>query len=162
MMQCCGRASFLLQVMGMTRDAFNKMPAWRQANVKKNQQAVSLQSGECLSMRLCIARHVATSWERHRHHRRERFPNACQPMPAPFSFSSSSNPSPSFHALQSFSPARCLMVGRPCGQFQGLSISPMCRTTVSILFIFNVLPTMMLDRQARMASIRRTLSLIHI
>ncbi len=49
------------------------------------------------------------------------------------------------------------MVGRPCGQFQGLSRPPRWDTTLLIVFISSALPIMMELRQARMASIALTL-----
>lgn len=69
---------------------------------------------------------------------------------------SPSTASPSLHPFHSPRPARCLIVGLPCGQFHGFSISPMCLTTCSICFMVNTLPTMILLRQARIASIRWT------
>lgn len=37
--------------------------------------------------------------------------------------------------------ARCLMVGLPCGQFQGCSISPMWITSFFISLVFRAVPT---------------------
>ena len=52
------------------------------------------------------------------------------------------------------------MVGRPCGQFQGLCRPPRCDTIFLIVFISSALPIMMELRQARMASIALTLKQI--
>ncbi len=52
------------------------------------------------------------------------------------------------------------MVGRPCGQFQGLSRPPRWDTILLIVFISNALPIMMELRQARIASIALTLKQI--
>ena len=66
-------------------------------------------------------------------------------------------PSPSSQLLQPPSPNKCLMVGRPCGQLQGFSMLPMCRTTFSICSSVNVFPTITLPLQALLANKRRTL-----
>lgn len=49
------------------------------------------------------------------------------------------------------------MVGRPWGQFHGLSIVPMFLTTRTICVWVKDLPIIMLDRHARIANILRTL-----
>lgn len=49
------------------------------------------------------------------------------------------------------------MVGRPCGQFQGDSRPARLSTTRRIVDLSSDLPIMMEDRQARIASIARTL-----
>ena len=50
----------------------------------------------------------------------------------------------------------CLIVGRPWGQFQGCSISPICPTTLLIWALVNAVPTIIDIRQALLANILRT------
>lgn len=77
-------------------------------------------------------------------------PSHCNPPP-PLSSSLSS------HLSTPSSSARCRIVGLPCGQFHGLSSSPICRTIFSIALTGSARPTMTLFRQARMANMERTL-----
>ena len=53
--------------------------------------------------------------------------------------------------------ARCLMVGLPCGQFQGDSSSDRCCRMRVMAALSSALPIMMLLRHARLASMARTL-----
>ena len=52
---------------------------------------------------------------------------------------------------------RCLMVGRPCGQFQGASRPARLSTILYILFLSKVSPIMMEDLQALEANMALTL-----
>eukprot|EP00045_Choanoeca_perplexa_P022174 m.8677 g.8677 ORF g.8677 m.8677 type:complete len:137 (+) comp9247_c0_seq1:47-457(+) len=52
---------------------------------------------------------------------------------------------------------RCRIVGRPCGQFQGCSISLMWWSRVPIIRLSSAFPTIMDDRHARDASMPLTL-----
>ena len=49
------------------------------------------------------------------------------------------------------------MVGRPCGQFQGERMPDRCCSTVRMAGLSRALPIMMEERQAREASMARTL-----
>ena len=53
--------------------------------------------------------------------------------------------------------ARCLMVGLPCGQFQGDSSSDRCCKMRVMAALSRALPIIMLLRHARLASMARTL-----
>ena len=50
----------------------------------------------------------------------------------------------------------CLIVGLPCGQFQGLSSTDGFCTIVSILVLFKAWPIMILDLHALIANIDLT------
>lgn len=59
-------------------------------------------------------------------------------------------------AATMFKLIRCLMVGRPCGQFHGCSISPIWQTSLHIWGIVSAVPIMMLLRHALEANMALT------
>src|ERR1700712_1670930 len=81
-------------------------------------------------------------------------PQSVLPLP-PQIPSSSSTSIPSLHPPSSHTPNpyKCLIVGLPCGQFQGLSSSPKCLTTFPICFSVKVFPIIILLLQALIANI---------
>lgn len=75
------------------------------------------------------------------------------PNPNPQASSSGSNPAAARKLFDTS--AKCRIVGRPCGQFQGCSIVAIFATTRAICPLSNAFPIMIELRQERLANIAR-------